>query len=242
MKRILSLLILLAAATGLRAQLLESQEFSAIGDTGVAVHGYIEFWQNTSTTGTIKLYVDNYSVYRYLDNSLTGFENGVITGFGFDVGTGFTWTSAFTQTNPASAIPNMATGTDAINFAPEQPYSEAGVSMDIGSQATNPQPQDGLAGGYTAGFTFGFSTSTATYFTDNFNAAYFFGDADGQDLYFRFQAISSNGVGTANSDKVYVTWDNGGGGFDNPVPEPSTYGLFGAMALMALVIARRKST
>lgn len=238
MKRILPLILLLTAALPSRAQLLDSQEFSGIGDTGVAVHGYIEFWKDSATTGTIKLYVENLSVYQLLDSSLSGFENGIITGFGFDLGSGFTWDTSFTEMNPALAIAGWATGTDAINFAPEQPFFNSGVSMDIGGDSETPITANGIAGGYWSVFSFGFTTAGDIDAT--FNADYFFDDADGEDLFFRFQAVSSNGVGTANSDKVYITWDDGGGGFDNPVPEPSTYGLIGAMALLALVIVRAR--
>ena len=113
--------------------------------------------------------------------------------------------------------------------------------MDIGAETQSPNPiSKGLAGGYQTVFSFYFNGASDQVFLDSFNADTFFSDADGEDLFFRFQSVSSNGVGTADSDKVFVGWDPGGGGFDNPVPEPSTYGLFGAMVLLALVMARAR--
>lgn len=238
-KRIIPLLLLLAMAVPSRAQLLSSNAFSAVGGTDVAVFGYFDFWKDSETAGHINLTVWNLSVYQQLDNTLTGFENGIIVGFGFDMGAGYTWDTSFDASpDPAHALPWLATGTDSINFTPEMPYFGDGVSMGIGADADNPAPGNGLAGGFWTTFTFGFTTTEDIGST--FNGDHFFGDADGQDLYFRFLSVSSNGSGTADSDKVYVAWDPGGGGFDNPVPEPSTYGLFASMALVALIVARRR--
>ena len=87
MKRILLILLFPALSSGLFAQLdfIASDDYSAVGDTGVAVHGYVSFWKDTTDlsgqTGVIKLSVDNLSVYQLQDLTLSGFENGIVTGF-----------------------------------------------------------------------------------------------------------------------------------------------------------------
>lgn len=242
MKRAVIFLSFFASLYSAKAQLLlDTWAFSATGVTGVAIQGHLEFWKNsptpTSTTGTLKLYLDNLSVHEKLNHTLTGHEDGILTGFGFNVASGFNYVSnSFTEalTGP---IAGLATGSEpyGIDFSRSGSFSAGSESFQAGAFAEEPLPRHGLSGGYAALFTFNFSASNSAYVTNKFNADNFFADTDQKDLYFRFQSVSNNGCGTELSDKVFI-------GFTDelpPTPEPSTYGLFGVVALFGVVLWRR---
>ncbi len=189
------------------------------------------------------------------------FGTGTLMGFGFETNpdnlqaTSFaSWASSALNAGPA--------GLDPINFSLAQNYDLSGGGanqfyMDAGTAASGNvnggNPGNGLAAGYGAKFLFTFNTPS-------FNAAtfnpldFFFRDADPDiyDMSFRFQ--QTGGLGTAStpgrhsghftdcfendngSDKVAIVFNLEQ---DFEVPEPSTYGLIGAGALLALALHRR---
>lgn len=238
--RIIASSIFLLTSVASAQILLNDVGFFKTGSGGTAVGGKVEFWQNSagSKTGTLKLYVSNFSDYKKYTNVLTGYEDAVLTGFGFNVGTGFTYkSSSFTQaiTGPIAGW-ETASEPNGITFTRSSNFTAGGELFEQGAFASNPVLQEGLSGGYSALFTFQFTASTASFLTSNFNANKFFGDADLKDLYFKFQEVSSGGCAGTNTDEIYVGFPSGD---IPPTPEPSTYGMIGAALLVGLVAHRK---
>ncbi len=189
---------------------------------------------------------------------LVRFGTGTLTGFGFETNPDNLWANRFAAwTNPAFNAPGIW-GSDAINFVLNQNYelngggSDHPYYMDLGTSSSG-NVHAGLASGYGASFRFRFTSTTSGFDAATFNPYDFFfrdTDADPWDMSFRFQQTSGlpatyfsgcynpcdNPCGNEGSDKVAVAFHLEE---DLQVPEPSTYGLLGAAALLGLVVTRR---
>lgn len=158
-----------------------------------------------------------------VDNTIVGEggATGAITGFGFNVPD---WMDlnliSFTATGGAGFVESSWTLGSPFDLEP-------GFDQDTGVTGT-PNP-DTIQWGTTAQFVFSFNQD-------------FTGD-DGflgtNALSVRFQAIE-NSINPESSDKVFGNPDEGGGGGPGgSVPEPSTYGMFGALALLGMMVVRQ---
>jgi hypothetical protein len=192
------------------------------GETGVAA----EF------TFTIDDVADTVTV--FVDNTIPGVNGamGTITTFGFN--------TPFTTTELGEGGANVSFtqdfGDEMWNkFAPYE-LNPAIFAQDFGiGSGPNEQggnPQNGIAFGSTATFVFTFPDFTGTDMI-----AGWLGE---NGLSARFQAVLDFEGSTDQSDKVFGNPDEGGGGGGSGfVPEPSTYGMFGAMALLGAAVVRR---
>lgn len=196
----------------------DSEFVDSNNNLGVAVDVTFNFAIN-SGVGTLTLTLENLAGELNLDTPLNltdRYTLGTLTGFGFDLADGLSYVSGpltFTQT------PN-------VSFLLSIPFTETHPegTFDFGASAESPAPQNGLQAGNTATFTFTFQGATAA----NFSEATFFANNPGPDFGFRYLEVGPRGQG---SDKfVYDT---------DPIPEPSTYGLFAAAALIGLVVLKR---
>jgi hypothetical protein len=186
-----------------------AQLYIATGaSTGVVA--YFNFTLNP-TTNQLSVTIDN-------THASAGGVTGTVTSFGFDV--------------PDSLIASATLISAPTGWALSRPYDlNAGGNafmQDLGAMTgSNPNggsPQDGIAFGETASFTFQFA--------DFASASGFLGE-DG--ISARWQVVNAGGGSDA--------------GFGNPgptpgpelgaVPEPSTYGLIGAGLLFAAITVRR---
>jgi hypothetical protein len=229
-KTIISILAAgLVATTGL-AQLSFGPVVSTGGNssegTGVAVSGEITF-STVGSEGTL--------LYRI--NNLSGTESytpGTITGFslGFDTSLFSYQAGSFDVLNgdTSFSLANVAV-TKAINFYEGVAPGPAGWSLDVAVRSGG--PNDGLFGGYWAEFEFKFDIADGA----TFDADTFFGSNSGYSLEWRFQSVGANGQLSDALGWEYE--DDGGGGGGGAVPEPSTYGLFGALALLGLMVVRQ---
>ncbi len=171
-------------------------------------------------------------------------------GFGFQTNPDNLLATAFSSWANAAFNTTGVLGTDSVNFILAQDYNVNGGGstnpfyMDVGTATSgnlnvnggNPAP--GLAAGYGASVLFTFDT--ASFDAATFNPLdFFFRDSDPttNDMSFRFQQTSGiGGTGNDGSDKVAVSFHLEE---DYQVPEPATYGLFGAAALLGLALRRR---
>jgi hypothetical protein len=206
-------------------------------NTGAGARLFFDF---NSTLGTLTVDVTNYSGYTYNSTSLSP---GTLMGFGFELNPQNLTLTNFTQSLMAGLNVSGVVGAEpgGINFSAVTNYSIAGLaSVDIGADATGQgqggNPDNGLAGGFGARFVFTFSgVDTAKFNPDDF---WFTNPTTTADMIFRFQATGTDRKG---SDKtaLYFGGNGGGEGEGDPVPEPSTYGLIGALILIGLIAKRR---
>ena len=221
--------LMLLPMAGLNAQLLfdffaESNASNSSENTGVAVSGSVVV---DTTLGTVKITINNLAgtakpgggnygpgdivAFGFHDSPDSSGANSLIFGLTSDT-TGEDWSAV----DPFTAM-----------WAAGQPYY--GAEADNKGDAPGNTSSDAIADG-EMGVMFTFTTAdtaglanVAAYWTANDSEDW---STPAADMLFRFQ--STNGAG---SDKIAVNLVE--------VPEPSTYGLFGAGALAALIAIRR---
>jgi hypothetical protein len=195
--------------------------------TGVAVSGTLWF-DTVGDVGTL--------TYRLNNLSGTGsYTDGLITGFsiGFDTSSFTFQTGSFAVLNGGdSFLLADVTMTEAIDFAEGTPTGPGAFVLDVSVDAAIPRPQNALLGGYWAEFEFKFDIADGA----TFDAGGFFLTTTDLDLTWRLQDVAAG----AGSDffGLDLGEDPGGGG-SGFVPEPSTYGLFGALSLLGLMVVRQ---
>jgi len=223
--------------------LLDSRSFSAEGKTDVAVKGRIEFWKDsalaTSNMGTVKIYVDNLSVYKNLNGALTGNQNGILTGLGFNVGAGFSYMSYSFSETVTGPVAGLGQGAEpyGVDFTYAGAHTVDAEKFEATAYADDPVYHNGVTGGFASLFSFRFKATDSASVINKFNAAYFFADADKKDLYFHFEGVSSFATKCTDlSENLYL-------GLEElpPTPEPSTYGVVGAGVLLGMAAWRRRS-
>jgi hypothetical protein len=158
-----------------------------------------------------------------IDNTIAGDggAQGAITGFGFNVPD---WMDvslvSFTATGGAGFAESS------WDLGPDFDL-EPGYDQDLG--VTGAPQVDTIQWGTTAQFVFSFNQDFTG--TDGFLGA--------NSLSVRFQSIE-NSINPESSDKVFGNpEEGGGGGGGGVVPEPSTYGMFGALALLGMMVVRQ---
>ena len=205
-------------AAGLLASVASAQlVYNITGDTGVKATFTFTF-DDTAETVTVAV-----------DNTIAGVggATGTITGFGFQT----PFTDAELGTNGDNVTITSQTTTSWLasepwEVSPAQFTKEYGVSTDGSPNGSNP----------TNGITFGSSATFVFTFPDFVGMTGWGGD---DSLAVRFQTVVDSQGATGQSDKVLGTPDDGGGGGSGSVPEPSTYGMFGALALLGMMVVRQ---
>lgn len=201
----------------------DSASVDSGNNLGVAIDATFNFSIN-SGVGTLQLTLKNLAGTAKLPADGVGnYTRGILTGFGFDAPVGANYIAgSFAQT--------LAFGSGSepggINFKLETPYTQTNPvgNFDFGAASSAPAPHNGLAGGYTAIFTFKFN-GDLTWFNPG---GFFSHNGSDADFGFRYQSIPWG----EGSDK-FVYYDN------PPIPEPSTYGCVAAAFLVGVVSYRR---
>jgi hypothetical protein len=207
-------------------------------NSGVAVNAKFEF-SVSPTVGTLKLTLTNLAgtAKSIWGEGAGNYTSGILTQFAFDIPSNLKLISGSTRFTEALA-PGNGGETGGIDFELDVPQTIGAWSYDFGADSVS--EAKGLAGGFSAIFTFKF-TGTTTANTPaalaNFNTGNFFktnGSASNDpDMGFRFENV---GPGCDDDFDKFAYWVN-----DNPpIPEPSTYGLMGAGALVGAIIVKRR--
>lgn len=209
----------------------DTRDFTATApNSNMSVSGEFQ-WQDTGGNLWLRIIIEN------LSNSPTG----TLTSFGFETpalnsnGVAVDHVDFYNTSN--STITNV-TG----NWNTFQPYKlQAGLGVEleagtgVGQNPNGGTANAGLADGYIGFFDFDFAGSGIA--ATNFSYDGFFGDAENPDevLAFRFQSIDAN----PDSEAFFGSFISESGTPFTPVPESSTYGLFG-IGVLALAIAARR--
>jgi hypothetical protein len=198
--------------------------------TGVAVSGTLWF-STVGDVGTLTYRINNLSgTGSYTPGELSAFSIGFNTDdFTYQMG-------SFAVLNGGdSFLLADVTMTDAIDFDEGEGTGPGAYYLDVSAHAASSGSGGGdtLLGGYWAEFEFKFDIAEGATFDPNG----FFLTTSAYDLTWRFQT-----VGTGGQDSDFLGLDLGedpGGGGSGFVPEPSTYGMFGALALLGLMVVRQ---
>lgn len=151
------------------------------------------------------------------------FGPGTITGFGFNVIPSFDNVTLSPHTGWVIGNPPAS---------PDGSFHPAAYDFEVGATTTNGN-NDSITSGAQQSFEFNFTTGSdqsGLTLDDLLDT-----NANGWEFAFRFQSTS----GAGSSDKVAINREGGGGGGFGFVPEPSTYGMFGALALLGLMVVRQ---
>ena len=207
---------------------VDSAHVDSNNNLGVAVDIWFNFNPFGSAAGTLEVIIYNRA--GTLKNAGEGggfYTTGNLTGFGFDLPGIAPNFDVPVMTYKAGTFENFATNDlDGVNFSPTIPFDETHPqgTFDFGAVPNTPNPaENALGAGATATFRMQFEGTMGSFSPE----AFFANNGWDADFGFRFQSIPGN----IGSDKFVY--------YDNPIPEPSTYGLVAASLLVGLVSITR---